>query len=166
MQIAVECIAGGGLVIKGSPLARSNFKFFYTLRVRYAEVDAQGVVFNAHYLTYFDVGHTEYMRTSGYDYAGEVSASGCDFHLVKSVIEYRQPVLFDQEIDVCVRTARIGRTSFTVGYEIHAAGEDNLFASGEAVMVCADLATHKPVPAPVKMIECMRSFEGRNLATT
>lgn len=147
-------------------MARSDFKFFHTLRVRYAEVDAQGVVFNAHYLTYFDVGHTEYMRASGYDYSGEVAQTGCDLHLVKSIVEYRQPVLFDQEIDVCVRTARIGRTSFTVGYEIHAAGEDNLFTSGEAVMVCADLATHKPVPVPATMIACMRDFEGHDLVTS
>lgn len=145
-------------------LPRSDFKFAHRMRVRYAEVDAQGVVFNAHYLTYFDVGHTEYMRATGYDYNGEVERTGNDFHLVKSTVEYRQPVFFDQEIDVCVRTAKIGRTSFSVAYEIHKADEDALLTSGEAVMVCADLATHKPIPIAQTFAEALRAFEGESLA--
>ncbi len=35
-------------------IKKTDYKFIYTFRVRYAEVDAQGIVFNAHYLTYFD----------------------------------------------------------------------------------------------------------------
>ena len=54
---------------------RVSFKFFYTLRVRYAEVDAQGIVFNAHYLTYFDCAITEYYRAIKYSYYTEVKKS-------------------------------------------------------------------------------------------
>jgi acyl-CoA thioester hydrolase len=141
-------------------MARGEFTFFHRLRVRYAEVDAQGVVFNAHYLTYFDVAHTEYMRAAGYDYTGEVARTGQDFHLVKSVVEYRQPILFDQLVDVWVRLARVGRTSLTNLFEIHAADADDLLASGETVMVCADMATHRPVPVMPALLEAMRRIEG------
>jgi acyl-CoA thioester hydrolase len=43
-------------------MAKSDFKFFYPIRVRYAETDLQGIVFNAHYLTYFDTAIYEYLR--------------------------------------------------------------------------------------------------------
>jgi acyl-CoA thioester hydrolase len=145
-------------------MARADFRFSHRIRIRYAEVDAQGVVFNAHYLTYFDVGHTEYMRAMGYDYKGEVARTGLDFHLVKSVVEYRQPLLFDQLVDVCVRAARIGRTSVTNLFEIHPADSDDLLASGETVMVCADLAIHRPVPVMASFLDAMRRFEGDRLA--
>lgn len=144
-------------------MARSDFKFFHRIRTRYAEVDAQGVVFNAHYLTYFDVAHTEYMRAMQYDYKGEVARTGLDFHLVRSVVEYRQPLVFDQQVDVCVRAARIGRTSVTNLFEIHAADADDLLASGETVMVCADLATHRPVPVMPSFLEAMKRIEGDGL---
>ncbi|MDA0338660.1 MAG: thioesterase family protein [Proteobacteria bacterium] len=141
-------------------MARNDFKFHHTMRVRYAEVDAQAVVFNAHYLTYFDVGHTEYMRAAGVDYAGHVAATGIDFHLVKSVVEYRQPILFDQEMDVCVRVGRIGNTSVQNLFEIHAHGDENLLASGETILVAANLATHRPVPVPDWFADGVRAFEG------
>ena len=49
-------------------MKRKIYKFFHTLRVRYAEVDAQGIVFNSHYLTYFDCAITEYYRKIKYNY--------------------------------------------------------------------------------------------------
>lgn len=145
-------------------MARSDFKFHHMIRVRYAEVDAQAVVFNAHYLTYFDVAHTEYMRALGIAYDAEVKRTGTDFHLVKSVVEYRQPIFFDQQMDVCVRVARIGNTSAQNLFEIHAHGEDNLLASGETVIVCANLESHRPVPVPDWLSVPVRKFEGEALS--
>ena len=141
-------------------MARSDFKFHHTMRVRYAEIDAQGVVFNAHYLTYFDVGHTEYMRAAGIGYAAEVDETGIDFHLAKSVVEYKQPIKFDRLFDVCVRVARIGTSSMTNLFEIHGHGEDDLLASGETILVAANLATHRPVPVPDSFVRQVRAFEG------
>ena len=43
-------------------MKKTNFFFTHVLRIRYAEVDAQGIVFNSHYLTYFDCAITEYYR--------------------------------------------------------------------------------------------------------
>ena len=74
---------------------RSSFNFFYTLRVRYAEIDAQGIVFNAHYLTYFDCAITEYYREIKYDYYTEVKKSKKDYHVIKTILNYKKPILFD-----------------------------------------------------------------------
>ena len=130
---------------------RSEFWFFFPLRVRYAEVDQQGIVFNAHYLTYFDVGITEYFRALGYDYTSQPARTGTDFHVVKSLVEYKAPVRFDEEIEVAVRTARLGRTSLTFGLAIFGKSEEELRATGEIVYVNADQATHKAVPIPSRL---------------
>ena len=88
-------------------MSREQFWFFHPFRVRYSEIDGQGVVFNAHYLTYFDTTITEYFRALGYDQFADAKATGIDFHVVKSVIEYKAPVLFDWELEVGARVARI-----------------------------------------------------------
>lgn len=145
-------------------MARSDFKFFHTMRVRYSEIDHQGVVFNGHYLTYFDVGHTEYMRAAGYLYADEVAKTGIDFHLAKVTVEYKAPIKFDQEMDICVRTSRFGRTSMSILFEIYNSGTDDLLASGENINVCVKLSDHKPVPIPEKFIRSIEAFEGDSIS--
>ncbi|MBR0754165.1 acyl-CoA thioesterase [Bradyrhizobium jicamae] len=124
---------------------REEFWFHFPFRVRYSEVDAQAVVFNAHYLTYFDTAITEYFRALGYDYLGEVKRTGVDFHTVKSVVEYKAPIRFDEDIDVCVRVARIGRSSITLLLAIFAKGSADLRATGEIIWVAADQRTHQSV---------------------
>ena len=125
---------------------RQDFWFHHPFRVRYSEVDAQAVVFNAHYLTYFDTSITEYFRALGYDYMGEVKQTGSDFHTVRSVVEYKAPIRFDEDIDVCVRVAKIGRSSITLALAIFGKGPEDLRATGEIVWVYTDQRTHKPVP--------------------
>ena len=145
-------------------MAREDFKFCYSLRVRYSEIDAQGVVFNAHYLTYFDVGHTEYMRAMNFDYSDMVKQTGIDFHLAKATVEYKQPIEFDTLMDICVRVGRLGRSSMSLIFEIYRNGTDELLASGENIDVCVNLETHKSVPIPGAFAQAMRDFEGSDLA--
>ena len=71
-----------------SIMNKELFKFFYEFRVRYAEVDAQGIVFNAHYLTYFDCAVTEYYRIIKYNYKEDVKRNRKDFHVIKTIIDY------------------------------------------------------------------------------
>ncbi|MDE0203936.1 MAG: hypothetical protein OXK73_16055 [Rhodospirillaceae bacterium] len=72
------------------------------------------LVFNAHYLTYFDTAITEFFRALPYDYQGQVERRGEDYHTVKTLVEYYAPIRFDDEIEVGVRAARIGRSSPSV----------------------------------------------------
>lgn len=124
---------------------REEFWFHFPFRVRYSEVDAQAVVFNAHYLTYFDTAITEYFRALGYDYLGEVARTGIDFHTVKSVVEYKAPIRFDEDIEVGVRVARIGRSSINLALAIFAKGAEDLRATGEIIWVATDQKTHQSV---------------------
>ncbi|MBH60846.1 MAG: thioesterase [Alphaproteobacteria bacterium] len=139
---------------------KSDFSFAWPFRVRYAEVDGQRIVFNAHYLTYFDTAITEYFRALPYDYMGQVHRTGEDYHTVRSLVEYKKPIEFDEDIEVYVRTARMGRSSLTFLLEIHSKDADDLRATGEVVWVNADQATHHSATLPKELIKKIVAFEG------
>lgn len=128
--------------------ARSTFSHFTPFRVRYSEIDAQGIVFNAHYLTYYDVTITEYLRALAYDYDGMVQKTGLDFHLVKATVEYLHPIAKDAELEVGIVCGRIGTSSVTWTLGIFAKGSDELLSTGEIVWVCSKVGAHKSHPVP------------------
>ncbi|MVT50707.1 YbgC/FadM family acyl-CoA thioesterase [Bradyrhizobium yuanmingense] len=132
-------------------MSRENFWFFHPFRVRYSEIEGQGVVFNAHYLTYFDTTITEYFRALGFDQYADAKASGIDFHVVKSLIEYKAPVRFDWELDVGARVARIGNSSLLFELAIFRKGGTEALVTGEIVWVYTDQNTHRPVTIPASM---------------
>ncbi|MBI5264818.1 MAG: acyl-CoA thioesterase [Bradyrhizobium sp.] len=145
-------------------MSREQFWFSHPFRVRYSEIDGQGVVFNAHYLTYFDTTITEYFRALGYDQYGDAKKTGVDFHVVKSVIEYKAPILFDQEIDVCARVARIGNSSLVFELGIFLKGSADALVTGEIVWVHTDQKTHRPVPIPRSIRDLIATRERHLLA--
>jgi acyl-CoA thioester hydrolase len=140
-------------------MPRSDFKFFYPLRVRYAETDAQGIVFNAHYLTYFDTAIYEYFRSLPFDYLAHVRIRGQDFHTVKVVVEFHRPCHFDDEIDVCVRVFRLGRSSLTFQIEIFLKAGEELYASGQVIWVNADQRTNASTGLPPELVELVKLRE-------
>ena len=129
-------------------LKRSDFSFFFPLRVRYAEVDMQGVVFNAHYLTYYDTAITEYLKSTGYSYKDLFTNQDLDFHLIKATVEYLRPIGFDEEIEIGVTMARIGTSSATFALGIYGKDDTECRATGEVIWVCAKKGTHKSHPIP------------------
>ena len=144
-------------------MVRSDFSFSHRFRVRYSEIDGQGIVFNAHYLTYFDTAITEYFRWLPYDYKAETKRTGHDFHTVKTLVEYAKPIEFDEEFDVCVRAGRIGRSSIRLDLEIHGADQEDLRASGEVVWVYTDQATHKPSAVADELVALFVRREGEGI---
>ena len=138
-------------------MPREDFRFAHPLRVRWAEVDPQGIVFNGNYLTYFDVGMTEYFRAIGYPYPDGLAPFGADFFVVRSTIDYHGPARYDDELDVLVRTGRLGRSSIQLLLEIHR-GDAHLI-SGELIYVTSDAQTRKSMPIPTPLRETIQSFE-------
>jgi len=138
-------------------MAREDFSFFHSLRVRWAEVDMQGIVFNGHYLTYFDVAFTEYWRATGLPSALLQAREGREMFARKATIEYQASARFDDVLDIGVRCIGFGRTSVRFVLEIHA-GNQHL-VSGELVYVYADTAIRKGVPWPSAWKETISRFE-------
>ncbi len=139
-------------------MARADFRLAYPMRVRWAEVDRQGIVFNGHYLMYFDCGITEYWRAIGTPYPEGLAEHGSDLYVVKATVEYQGSAEYDDMIDVCVRVASIGRSSVRFAIEIHRG--DARLVSGEVVYVNADPATRKSAPVPAFLREAIARFEG------
>jgi len=88
--------------------------FRHRIRVRYAEVDGQGVVFNAHWLTYFDDSCTRFMESLGF--GADFWITEFDVMLVKAVLEWSGPARFDEWIDIAVEPTRLGTKSFDLCY--------------------------------------------------
>lgn len=87
------------------------------LRVRYGECDPQGVVFNAHFLAYFDIAVTELFRAALGGYQAIVDR-GIDFVVAEAGLRYRQPAHFDEELTLEVTVTRLGTTSITTSYRV------------------------------------------------
>jgi acyl-CoA thioester hydrolase len=138
-------------------MLREQFRFCHALRVRWAEVDRQDVVFNANYFLYFDVAIAEYWRAIAFDYPGEITRLGMDIFAIKASAEYHGSARYDELLDVCCRTERIGRTSMTFQFGIWRSAE--LLTSGELVYVNAELATRKSAPWPAFLREKILAFE-------
>jgi len=132
---------------------RTGFRFGF--RVRYAEVDYQGIVYFAHYATYFDVAIHEFFRALPYDYTAIRMTAGTDFNIVRSLVEYRRPLRFDEAFEVEVAVGRIGRTSLTFTPAIRVAGEAEPRATGEFVWVHADQTTMRAVPLPERLLDLL-----------
>ena len=138
-------------------MPRADFVCAPTLRVRWAEVDMQKVVFNAHYLTYIDTAIAEYWREIGLPYPeGYVERYGSDIFLRKATVEYLGPARYDDELTVCCRVAKLGRSSMTFHFEIYRAAD--LLISAELVYVNAD-SSLKAVPLPGDVRERVKKYE-------
>ena len=92
-------------------MERGDFTLVHTLRVRWAEVDRQDVVFNGHYFLYFDVAVAEYWRAIGFDYPRDIVEHGTDIYAVKASAEYHGSATYEDLLDIGCRVARIGRSS-------------------------------------------------------
>jgi len=127
----------------------ADFVCVSRLRVRWAEVDMQKIVFNGHYLTYIDTAVAEYWREIGLPYPeGYVDRYWSDLFLRKATVEYLGPARYDDMLAVHSRVARLGRSSMTFRFEIRREGEDGPLVTAELVYVNADPASMTAAPLP------------------
>ena len=139
-------------------MQRGEFTFFHPLRVRWAEVDRQDVVFNGHYFLYFDVAVAEYWRAIGFNYPQDlVDKFGTDIYAVSASAEYHASATYDEMLDIGCRAARLGRTSLQLALGVWR-GTEHL-TSGELVYVNADPKTRKSVPWPEAVRQAILKYE-------
>jgi acyl-CoA thioester hydrolase len=140
---------------------RGDFKFHHKLRVRFAETDLQGIVFNGNYLTYYDVAWTEYFREIGFEWK-DIVATGADTVLARTTIEFKSPARFDEVLEVHARVSKIGNTSMTFDFEIYPEGEERLVGRSSSLYVCIDPKALKPVRVPDGLRSRISEFEGED----
>jgi acyl-CoA thioester hydrolase len=145
-------------------MAKADFACAPRLRVRWAEVDMQKIVFNGHYLTYIDTAVAEYWRAIGLPYPeGYVDRYANDVYLRKATVEYLGSARYDDELEICCRVAKLGRSSMTFRFEIYRssgeAAESAPLVTAELVYVNADPATMKAAPLPDDLRERVLRYE-------
>ncbi|MDX1587665.1 MAG: thioesterase family protein [Oleiphilaceae bacterium] len=125
--------------------------FQYRLRVRYAECDAQGVVFNARYADYVDLAINEYIRTLFGDYQ-RLLERDLDVQVVSMNLNWQAPARFDDVLCVDVLPGRIGNSAFGVSLRFHdyAAGHAIADASVTYVMVVPSRGGKTPIPGDLR----------------
>lgn len=120
--------------------------FTHRLRVRWAEVDMQRIVFNANYLLYLDVAITEYWRALALPYVEAMHLLGGEFYLKKATLEYHASALADDLLEVTLQCSHLGNSA------MHMAGAvkrgDTTLVSGDLVYVFADPSVQKSKPMP------------------
>jgi len=136
---------------------RSDFRFAERLRVRWAEIDAQQIVFNGHYLTYFDTAVGGYWRALALPYADTMKSLDGDLFVRKATLEYLGSARYDEQLDIGVRCLRIGSSSMTVQCAVFR-GEE-LLVHGELVYVFADPVSQSSKPIPARLRAVIEGFE-------
>lgn len=142
---------------------RADFRLIHSLRVRWAEVDLQKIVFNPHYLMYIDTAFTDYWRALAVPYEAIPPLLGGDLFVKKSTVEYHGSARLDDRLDVGVRCVRIGNSSMLFEAGIFRGNE--LLVSAELVYVFADPATQTSKPVPEALRTLLTGFEAGETMT-
>lgn len=136
---------------------REDFRFAERLRVRWAEVDAQNIVFNGHYLMYLDTAISGYWRALAMPYAETLADLGGDLFVRRATVEYASAARYDERLEIGLRCASIGRSSLRFQAAVFREGQ--LLVSGELVYVFADAARHGSRPVPDALRQALDAFE-------
>lgn len=138
-------------------MKRQDFRFFHRLRVRWAEVDMQKIVFNAHYLMYFDTAVADYWRALALPYEEAMHQLGGDLYVKKASVEYHGSARYDDQLDIGLKCSRIGNSSMVFTGAIFRG--DALLITCELIYVFADPATQTSRPVPDGLRKILTGFE-------
>jgi acyl-CoA thioester hydrolase len=135
------------------------FKHSARTRVGFSDTDAQGIVYYGRYNPYFDLARVEYLRRLELLHL----QTDMDFVMRANTVEYFAPAVFDDEIEVFCRVARIGRTSMTYEFAAYREPDDVLMATASQTLVLVDLEQRRAQEIPGWLRDRIRAFEGDDL---
>jgi acyl-CoA thioester hydrolase len=121
-----------------------EYAFAARTRVGFSDTDAQGVVYYGRYNPYFDFARVEYLRSLGL----LNSDLGGEFVMRANDVEYFAPAKFDDELEIEVRVARVGRTSMTYEFAAYRLPDRTLMVTAHQTLVYVDPGARKAIPIP------------------
>lgn len=131
-----------------------DYEFTHGIRVRFVETDAMGIVHHSNYLHYFEEARVAFLRDIGHPFT-EWRAAGLESPVLESFVRYRQPLRFDEEIDVRVSLAAVTRATFQMAYLVtvdDTSGVAQPRATGVTVHGCSTLEG-RPTRLPTWLVE-------------
>lgn len=131
------------------------FPVTYERRVRYADVDSQGIVFNGNYLIYYDDAITDLFLAAGMT-ADVTHAAGYDVVTAHASVDFRATATLFEMLEVGVRIGRIGETS--IAFELESRVGDRVTTEAKIIYVTVDAKTFRPTPVPDEFVAAMQAI--------
>ena len=124
------------------------------IKVRYSEVDCQRIVYNSHYLTYFDISLSE-MLEDCFDQDEYVKQTNNDFHTVGVQMNFKSPARLNDQLEVYTGIKKLGNSSMTFTQEIYRSGSDEIINEAVITWVNTDQESMKSskIPDNIKSLE-------------
>lgn len=132
-----------------------------SVRVRYADTDKMGIVYNGNYLTYFEIGRTELLRSMGLPYA-KLEEQGIQFPVIEAHVEYKVPALYDDILDIQATCTLQKGLLLHIAYEI--TRDSMLLTKGYTIHPFISILSGKPVRPPAFFIEIWGSHEPNQIS--
>ena len=139
----------------------SDYRFFHPIIVRYGDLDPQGHVNNAGFLTYMEHARVSYIRQLGLWNGKSFLEIG--FILARVELDYQAPILMTDEVEVGVRVSRLGNKSLDMEYLIKESVTGIVYAEGKTVQVAYDYHDKKTIPLLESWREAILGFEGEDI---
>ena len=143
---------------------RTKFKHKTQIRVRNYEVDWQGIVHNANYLLYFEVGRVEYLKHLGIKLDINTIQNDSKVVLIRNEINYKSPARFDELLNVCTRISYIKNSSFAFEGLMEEVKTNRLISENIAIHVWIDPRTGEPTTVNDDFRKMVQNFEGDAVA--
>lgn len=136
--------------------------FSWRIRVYYEDTDAGGVVFYANYLKFFERARTEWLRAAGIGQQALLKTDHVMFVVKSTAVDYHAPARLDDEIDLTVRIARLGKASVEFSQQAWRVGTEamQLIAAGKIRVACVDAKRFRPAAIPEHVLEAIRVHDG------
>ena len=134
------------------------FKFYTPVRVRFNETDLQGHTNFGHYLFYFDIGVTDYLKAIGYSYQ-QMTDDHVDMLYLESHARYLSSSYFDETLNIHTRIGHIGNSSMRFEFMAIAAADGRAVAEGHIAVVMINQGTRQKMRVPDRLREAVACFE-------
>jgi acyl-CoA thioester hydrolase len=141
-----------------------GYTFSTSVRVRFAETDAQGVAHNASYLVWFEVARVEYLR----EFAGGYQTlrdTGVEALVLESFCRYRTPARFDDVLHIHARCVDVKGARFRYEYSI-VRDDGTAIADGWTAHACVDAVTMRPTRIPAWLLDAIASAESTSVSSS
>jgi acyl-CoA thioester hydrolase len=133
-----------------SPARRTSTSL---VRVRYAETDKMGVVYYAHYLVWFEIGRTEWLRETGWTYRA-MEDDGLGLPVIEAHCEYRAGARYDEDLEIRTRGRLVSAVRLAFDYEVVRRSSGQVIATGFTVHATVD-RSGRPVRLPARVKELL-----------
>jgi acyl-CoA thioester hydrolase len=141
-----------------------GYTFSTSMRVRFAETDAQGVAHNASYLVWFEVARVEYLRAHAGGYQA-LRDTGVEALVLESFCRYRTPARFDDLLHVHTRCVDVKGARFRYEYSI-VRDDGEAMAEGFTAHACVDAQSLRPTRVPDWLADAIASVESSSASSS